>query len=315
VNSDITFGALERFFIEKYPQKFHWGSDSKLFNRYANGTRTPNVRRLELFEQIYQGTQRIFEFGPDHSSLWRALSCRDVKSARKELFCIKSEIRHGFYAELPVTNAPIPGVQCVFVPASLAHSLELSDLKSLSDCLLKNPDLRNSLSALTGGLFAHYAAGPLLDLTPDITFSLNERQPGTVHVTPPALTGFSMQLLQAQIDGASSNIPPELGRQWDIERRLADFGLSLEHVARIAGRRFYKLTMQLMRAERVTDTAAASTGNPTTSENRIRWKLPSHTVQISADGGGAHEFPGPVSMEFRTVPSTGSGSEVKRRGR
>jgi len=87
----------------------------------------------------------------------------------------------------------------------------------------------------------------LIDLNSDVTFSHDERQRKKPPVTPPLLAGFSMQLLRARIAGAKNGALVEIARQWEIERRLDNFGISLAAVAQVAGLEFYQLAMEIRR--------------------------------------------------------------------
>jgi len=154
LDPEITPGGLEKALVKKHGKHFRFLDGSKIINRYRRDERAPSPSRLKLFERIYPGTRNIFENGPDQSYLWSAVACRDDQTATAEaLSRIKSNIQHGIYVETKVANAPIPGVQEVLVPASLARSLQLYDAdhleirnKRFADCFAQNRDLIYSLS-------------------------------------------------------------------------------------------------------------------------------------------------------------------------
>jgi hypothetical protein len=310
LSSNIRFGGLETALAKNY-KSLGFLADSKIINRYARGQRTPQTVKLKLFEQVFPGTREIFENGPDASHLWRAISCADSESAREAFSFIKSDIQNGIDAEKRVVNAPIPGVQDLVIPVSVARRLKLSttDLelrnKQLEDRVSRNPDLWHSLPAMIGGgPFAHYAEGPLVDLNSDVTFSPDERLRSRISVTPSVLTGFSMQLLQARVSGERGQ-PLELRRQLEIERRLQAFGLSLDDVARVTGFGFYRFDVQVVKANCVMDTARGDSAQAAPPGGRmIRWELSPHTVKVPRADGGCDEIPGPTAKELRVWPST-----------
>jgi hypothetical protein len=245
---EIPFTTLEQQLARERDQVFDKLDDgSRYMSRFLRGDRTPNSTTLDRFDGEFPGTREVFENGPYGSHLWSAISLREEESAGALRDRISNDIRAGVRIEYPVTVLGAHAVQDALVPASLAQRMGIdgTDLETASRGFnrycTENPDLRHRIAPIVGA-FAQYGEGAQITVQPGVTYSPDQRGRAHLSVTAPALTGLSLQLLEARLRGLNDETLL-LARQREVEWHLERFGLSLDNVERVTGFRFYRLVI------------------------------------------------------------------------